>query len=93
MIGLLNQRPLTVLGALDPSEEASSEGGGTVVADPEKEGDPEAFPEAPEVEEPHPNSPAHEWCTADCPEDELCARPSEFVVRDENVEIEGGTAS
>lgn len=56
--------------ATGPVEEASSAGSQDVGA----------TPEAPDVEEPHPNSPAHEWCTADCPEDELCERPTEFTV-------------
>ena len=61
--------------ALDPFKTAdTADGDGTV---PEPDG-------APEV---HPNSPAHEMCTEDCPEDEQCRRPTEFiVVRDDNVE-------
>ncbi|WP_419845711.1 hypothetical protein [Candidatus Poriferisocius sp.] len=65
------------LAAFGPPEEASSAGSD----------DTGTTPQAPDIEEPHPNSPAHEWCTADCPEDEQCARPKEFiVVRDEDVE-------
>ena len=65
------------LAAFGPPEEASSAGSD----------DTGTTPQASDIEEPHPNSPAHEWCTADCPEDEQCARPKEFiVVRDEDVE-------
>ena len=63
--------------AFGPPEEASNPGSH----------DAGTTPEATDIEEPHPNTPAHEWCTADCPEDEQCARPQEFiVVRDEDVE-------
>lgn len=84
------------LEALGPPEEASNPGsGGDAEAPggdqttPEKAGESETATEVLEVEEPHPNSPAHEWCTADCPEDELCARPREFIItRDDNVETD-----
>lgn len=83
--------------AFGPPEEAFSAGSddtgttpqapGDAGTTPDKPGGPGPAPEASDVEEPHPNSPAHEWCTADCPEDEQCARPQEFiVVRDEDVE-------
>ena len=86
------------LEALGPPSEAFSEGsGGSVGTAPEAPGDgqttpakpggPEPAPEPLDIEEPHPNSPAHEWCTADCPEDEQCARPREFIIaRDDDVE-------
>lgn len=84
--------------ATGPVEEASSAGSHEAGSTPEAPGDAgttaekpggsAAAPEAPDVEEPHPNSPAHEWCTADCPEDELCERPTEFtVVGYEDVEM------
>lgn len=69
---------------------------------PHKPGGSGPATEPPTVVEPHPNSPAHEWCTVDCPEDEQCARPGEFtVVRDddvstisfENPDPQGGPAS
>lgn len=83
--------------AFGPPEEASNPGSHDVGTTPQAPDDAgttpdkpdgsEAAPETLEIEEPHPNSPAHEWCTADCPEDEQCARPQEFiVVRDEDVE-------
>lgn len=82
------------LDALGPPEEAFNEGSGSdadALGDnqttPEKPSGSGTSPEVQDIEEPHPNSPAHEWCTADCPEDEQCARPQEFtVVRDEDVE-------
>ena len=75
------------LAAFGPPEAASSAGSHEAGTTPDKPGGSGSAPEAPDIEEPHPNSPAHEWCTADCPEDEQCARPREFtVVRDEDVE-------
>ncbi len=82
------------LAALGPVEEASSEGtvpdaGTGDPVDPVKgaPGIGGTVPDPPDDEEVHPNSPAHEMCTEDCPEDEQCPRPTEFtVVRDENVE-------
>ena len=79
--------------ALGPADEVSSEGSlpdaGIVDAvDPVKSQQAAAaVPDPSDVEQVHPNSPAHEMCTEDCPEDEQCPRPTEFtVVRDENVE-------
>ena len=40
-------------------------------------------PETAEPQEVHPNSPFHDWCTADCDADEQCARPSEFRIAEE----------
>ena len=90
------------LAALGPVEEVSSDGSeagdgdGTVPdagtsdpVDPVKgaPGVGGTIPDPPDDEEVHPNSPAHEMCTEDCPEDEQCPRPTEFtVVRDDNVE-------
>ena len=82
--------------AFGPPEEASSAGSpaGDIAGDapdPLKtadtaEGD-ETVPDPDGAPEVHPNSPAHEMCTEDCPEDERCRRPTEFiVVRDDNVE-------
>ncbi len=82
------------LEALGPPEEAFEAGSGSDAevlggdqTTPEKPGGSGTSPEVQDIEEPHPNSPAHEWCTADCAEDELCARPQKFtVVRDEDYE-------
>lgn len=77
--------------AFGPVTEAASDPGPTIPeqsasheADPLKTGD---GPEAAPIEEAHPDSPAHEMCIEDCPQDELCRRPAEFiVVRDDSTE-------
>ncbi len=61
-----------------PAEAASSAPSQNIVNAQQGTDKAEDPPEPPDVEEVHPNSPAHEWCTFDCPQDEQCEHPSEF---------------
>lgn len=71
-----------VLYSFGPAEAASSAPSQNIVNAQQGADKGEDPPEPPDVEEVHPNSPAHELCAVLCPEDEQCERSSEFKVVD-----------
>ena len=71
-----------VLDSFGPAEAASNPPSANVANASSDSSKPVPTPEQLDVEEVHPNSPAHEWCKVLCPEDEECERSSEFKVVD-----------